>query len=289
MSANASAVYAGVGQDLVTGTCLIAPYGTALPVHTSGFFEASLDAAFKDAGYIGEAGITLSQGRSSTDIKDMDGTIIDSVQTEFNGTIASAFLELNEVTLGNLVGADNVVATASDSTKGNRLAVAITGEDLSPVSMIFRMKSGNKRAALIVPQARVTDIGDLAFNLSGAASLDVTIKTIPTYDAGSSKNVNCWLILDDGVLALSTVPTIDTALPTGRAVGELITVKGDRFTGTTGVTVGGVSVGAVNVGFSIVSDDELVVKVPSGTAGSAPIIVTNASGASAAKAYTRGA
>ena len=84
-----------------------------------------------------------------------------------------------------------------------------------------------------------------------------------------------------------TAPLIVSALPSAVAVGGLVTVTGAAFIGTTGVTVGGVAVGSGN--FSIVSDGTLVIKIPAGSAGSAPIIVTNAVGASAAFPYTRGA
>lgn len=99
----------------------------------------------------------------------------------------------------------------------------------------------------------------------------------------------------DGILtqisnpyASTAVPTIISVTPTAQTVTNLITITGAGFLGTvvtTGVTVGGVN----STGWTVLSDNTIVAKIPTGSAGSAPIIVTNASGASAGFPYTRGA
>src|SRR5664279_3985695 len=185
MAANAGNIFAGIGQDLVTGTVLSAQFNPdILPLTTQGFFESllTLNAAWNDCGYVGEPGVTLSTGRSFTDIKDMDGTILDTIQTEFNGTIKTNFLELNEYTLKNLFGPTNVTVTAATSSAGNRTATVICGDDLDPQSWIFRMKAGSRRVGIVVPKGRVTEQGDIVFTASGAALVDVTVKSIPVYD-----------------------------------------------------------------------------------------------------------
>lgn len=81
-------------------------------------------------------------------------------------------------------------------------------------------------------------------------------------------------------------PTIVSASPSGAAAGALVTVTGAYFPGVTGAS--GVTIGGVNAtDYTVVSDSTIVFQVPAGTAGSAPIIVTNTAGASAAFAYTR--
>jgi hypothetical protein len=99
----------------------------------------------------------------------------------------------------------------------------------------------------------------------------------------------------DGVLAAITtpytaavVPVVSAATPSGVAVGGQVSITGNSFTGT--VVTSGVKFGGVNATSWVVVSDSLIVAImPTGTAGSAPIIVTNAAGASAAFAYTRGA
>lgn len=81
----------------------------------------------------------------------------------------------------------------------------------------------------------------------------------------------------------AAVPTISSATPSGAGAAELITVVGTGFIGTTGVTIGGTAAAE----FTVLGDSTLVASLPSGSAGSAAIIVTNAEGASSAFAYTR--
>lgn len=81
----------------------------------------------------------------------------------------------------------------------------------------------------------------------------------------------------------AAAPIISTVLPSGAAAGELVTIEGSGFTGATSVTFNGVQA----ADFTVVDDSTIVASLPAGVAGSAPVIVTTPSGASAPKAYTR--
>ena len=93
----------------------------------------------------------------------------------------------------------------------------------------------------------------------------------------------------NGVVDYITSPIAGTGEPitesvspaSGAAVGEIIVLRGYKFTGTTGITIDGAAV----VEFTVYDDNTLAVLVPATVAGPAPIIVTNATGASAAFAY----
>lgn len=97
----------------------------------------------------------------------------------------------------------------------------------------------------------------------------------------------------DGILTRITnpyvsasAPIITSATPSGAAAAAQVTIYGAGFLGTVATT--GVKFGGVNATtWTVLSDTVIVATVPTGTAGSAPIIVTNATGASAAFPYTR--
>lgn len=97
----------------------------------------------------------------------------------------------------------------------------------------------------------------------------------------------------DGILtrisnpyASTAVPVITSATPSGVAAGGQVTIYGGGFLGTVATT--GVKFGGVNAtSWVVLSDNVIVAVMPTGTAGSAPIIVTNATGASTSFAYTR--
>lgn len=79
-------------------------------------------------------------------------------------------------------------------------------------------------------------------------------------------------------------PTIVSATPTAAATGTLVTITGAYFTGVTAVDFGATAA----VDFTVVSDSTIVAAMPTGSAGTANITVTNGVGVSAAFTYTRG-
>jgi hypothetical protein len=88
--------------------------------------------------------------------------------------------------------------------------------------------------------------------------------------------------------AESSAPVLTSALPSGAAEGDQVTIKGQGFTGTVPST--GVKFGAVAASsWVVVSDSVIVAVMPAGSAGSAAVTVTNATGVSNSLAYTRGA
>lgn len=99
--------------------------------------------------------------------------------------------------------------------------------------------------------------------------------------------------MGDGVLSAisnpntaSAAPVVTLATPSGVAAGGQVSIYGTGFTGTVPTT--GVKFAAVNATSWVVVSDSLIVAVmPAGSAGSAPITVTNAIGVSNALAYTR--
>lgn len=80
-------------------------------------------------------------------------------------------------------------------------------------------------------------------------------------------------------------PVLESALPTDVAVGKNVVVRGYNLSGATSATIGGVEATSITV----IDTNIIVLEVPAGAAGSAPIIVTNPVGASTALAYVRGA
>lgn len=86
----------------------------------------------------------------------------------------------------------------------------------------------------------------------------------------------------------ATKPVLLSALPSGAAAGDQVTIKGSGFTGVTGAT--GVKFGSANATtYSVVDNGTIVAVVPTGSAGPANIVVTSPAGASDAFTYTRGA
>lgn len=106
----------------------------------------------------------------------------------------------------------------------------------------------------------------------------------------ADKGVVRFTLANDGVvqqvipspLAGTGEPIIESASPSGETVGDLIVLRGYKFTGTTGVTID--TQNATN--FRVVDDYTIVVEIPASVTGAAPIVVTNAVGASDPFDYT---
>lgn len=107
-------------------------------------------------------------------------------------------------------------------------------------------------------------------------------------DGAAIKTNNFTLFLQDweeitNPLTTAAVPTLTSALPTGQAAGEWIEIVGVGFVGTVSASIGGVAI----VTRDVISDTRMLVKLPAGSAGAQPLIVTNATGPSTSLSYTR--
>ena len=84
------------------------------------------------------------------------------------------------------------------------------------------------------------------------------------------------------------VPVVTSITPSGIGTGGAVTIQGANFTGL--VTTTGVKFGGTNAtSFSLLSDQQIVAVLPSGSAGTTSVVVTNATGAGAGFNYTRAA
>lgn len=114
---------------------------------------------------------------------------------------------------------------------------------------------------------------------TGVANVE---KATITFDGDGTAEV----ISNPGVAAAA--PVLLTATPSAVAAGGIVEITGVGFADVTGAT--GVKIGGVNAAsYIVVSDNVIVAVMPAGSAGSAPIIVTNTVGASNSLPYTRGA
>lgn len=164
--------------------------------------------------------------------------------------------------------------------------------------------SGVEDPAMALVRARVGQFGDAArvyvrwYRTDGLAEAwqgRAIVEVTPSKTGVADLNEISVTFTGDGVLtaisnpyAPASVPTILSASPSGVAAGGQVTITGQNFTGTVSTT--GVKFGATNAtSWVVVSDSTIVAVMPAGTAGSAAVVVTNATGASAAFPYTRGA
>ena len=191
---NASNVLVGAPDQLTTGAILSAPKAEDLILPTSPLEE--LDIAFTSSGYISDAGLTLTPERSTTGIKDWSGATVRQILEEFNSTLAWEHLETNEESLKNYFGDDNVAIAAATATTGTQMTAVLGAFELPRKAWLFRIKDGNRRVLIVVPDGQITEQGEVAFTKSGAILWPVTLSTYP-----DAQGNNIYIITDDGVFS----------------------------------------------------------------------------------------
>lgn len=190
MTVKQANIFTGSPDQAVSGAVLTAPVGTILPTSTA----TALDAAFKDSGYISDAGVKLTPNRTTASIKDWDGNVVRRVLQEFSGDIAWVNLELNGQSLQTFSGDGNVTVTPATSTTGTLTATVLNATDPGEQAYAFKIKDGNRKVLLIVPQGTITKQDPIEFKKGSPISLGVTLSTTP-----DSAGNHIYLYTDDGV------------------------------------------------------------------------------------------
>lgn len=194
---DAKKVLVGTPDQLTTGAILNAPLGTEMPtlddLTPAG---ATLDPAFKDAGYANEDGLTLTPDMSTSTIKEWGGAVVRTVLEEFNGNISFTLIQTDEASLKIAFGDDYVTASAANATHGNQLMAKIGAHLPDPKAWVFKMKDGAARMLVAVPNGQVTTLDEITFNATDPVGYAVTLSCSPD-DTGTS----IYILTDDGQVA----------------------------------------------------------------------------------------
>ncbi len=190
MALDAARVLVGTAdQTNATGAIFSAPLGTTVPTSATD----TLAAAFVDSGYVSEDGLTFSPEISTTDINEWNGALVRRIKETFNGTLSWSHLETNLQSLRNTFGDAAVTSTAATTTHGNQLAVAISGELPGAKTWVFKLKDGDNRMLIVVPNGQITSIEDVSFTSSDAIMWGVSLSCYP-----DSTGNSIYIYTDDG-------------------------------------------------------------------------------------------
>lgn len=188
MPVTTSNIFVGAPDQETTGAILAAPTGTAAPTSARDALNG-----FKDSGYISKDGLKLSPEYSTTDIEDWSGALVRRILQSFKGTLSWAHLETNEESLRNWAG--DVTVKEATKTTGKQLTAALGAKEHPRRSWAFRIKDGERRVLLYVPDGQVTSTGEVSFTKQDAVTWPVTLSTYP-----DSKGNSIYIFTDDGVV-----------------------------------------------------------------------------------------
>lgn len=161
-----------VGKPKTGGSVYRAPLGTDVPTDAT----TALDTAFKCLGYISEDGITNATEKESEEIKAWGGDVVLRPQTSYADSFTMTLIEaLNVEVLKTVRGDDNVTGTLDTG-----IAVkANSKEDTPHVYVIEQVMSGNVAARTVIPNATVTEIGEVTYADGNAVGYEITLGCMP--------------------------------------------------------------------------------------------------------------
>lgn len=163
------------------GVLFVAPAGTPLPTDAS----EKLNEAFKNVADLNEDGITRSTDVTTTDINNMSGEKAASFIASYEETFQFVMLETNAATLSARYGKDRVTSSGDD-------VISFTtgmpkNEHVSIIADLL-LSGMNKKQRIVIPDAVLTDTGDLQYHSGDAITYDVTFSTFPDKQGNNSYN-----------------------------------------------------------------------------------------------------
>lgn len=148
----------------VTGGVYFAPIATALPTDS----DTALAGGYIDVGYISDDGVTQSIGTDITDVTAwQNGDVVRKVQTSHDLTYAFTMIETSEASMEAYYG---------NYTTGT---VEITGDVLARQRMVLEVLDGDDHIRVVLPDAQVTERGDVVYQNGEAVGYPVTVTAYP--------------------------------------------------------------------------------------------------------------
>ncbi len=177
------------GKPVTTGGIMIAPAATSLPTSAS-----AVTTGFVALGYVGDAGLTESQARTTDKVKAWGGDVVKVTQSEFSVSFTFTLIEAKSTgVLKAIHGDSNVTSAAASSVHGLTRSVSVNAGTLPKVPWLFDMVDGDDKIRVVVPLGQVTAVGDITYSDSGVIGYPVTLEA---FADGSGNQV--YKYLDDG-------------------------------------------------------------------------------------------
>ena len=170
MSTDAKKV--SVGKPMVGGAVHLAAAGTTPPTDAT----TDLTSAFADMGYISEDGVKNANERETEEIKAWGGDTVLTPQTGKTDKFTMTFIEaLNVNVLKAVYGDENVTGALETG-----LTVKSNASELPyGVWAIDMIMTDGVLKRVVIPNGKITEVGEIAYTDSDAIGYECTITAFP--------------------------------------------------------------------------------------------------------------
>lgn len=135
--------------------------------------QKALDTSFQLISLVSDAGLKEANDRKTDDVRDWNGAIARTVQSEYSETWKITLIERTENALKEVHGQDHVNITKVD---GGTLRTIDHTEDQLPIrAYVADMQDGNILMRKVFPNAQITDIGDISYVKKDVIQYELTI------------------------------------------------------------------------------------------------------------------
>lgn len=150
------------------GAVYRAPLGTTLPNNST----STLSGSFTALGYCSQDGLTNSNSTTVEEIKAWGGDTVYTVQTDATDTFSFTLLEaLNADVLKTIYGESNVSGALATG-----ISVSSKADEPTEYVWVFDMITrGNATKRIVLPDAKITDLGEITYSDSDAVGYQITL------------------------------------------------------------------------------------------------------------------
>lgn len=168
-----------VGKPNVGGALFVAPLGTAVPTDAS----TALDPAFSNLGFASDAGVTKSTSETNQSVTAWGATEVINSKTAYSETYAFTLIESQRIEALKLAyGDENVTGTVATG-----ITVKHNAQEKPKLCFVIEilLSNGNIQRT-VIPQGKVTALGDVVYQDGAAIPYPITISALSDDTENSS-------------------------------------------------------------------------------------------------------